>query len=682
VNSPNTFAFRVCLLFGVGVFFAVAATWQFIPRNGDENDDADLSAVESFDSTPDPAILAGRTGISLSSFTKAGETPWFGSGELTIASDLGERESIINRPGIVSISDITKSFITAFDGINLQSGLLEVTGTTNAVAGSFPMFGPSLGARLSRENPNAVTSSAIWLASPVDGDWNNSLNWSAGGPPNGATDTATFGSSNLTSIFLSNYTTVDSIVFNPGASAYTIAAGLTFSLTVNGAGITNNSGITQNFTTDGDGFNRGFIVFNSGTVSSTGGGAIVFTNNGGVTEFAGSSNAGNSTYINNGNAVAGSPSEVQFIASSHAGTGTFTSNGATATGALGGLTTFIGVSHGDTATFTSNGSTVNGANGGVTDFGGGSFADGATLIANAGSNGGLGGIISFSSVSTGGTSRVEVFGNGNLDLHLHTGSVTIGSLEGTGVVLLAGRNLTVGSNDLTTTFSGVIKDGSGYTNGSLTKIGTGTLTLTGANTYTGGTTINGGILAAGVGGLVSVSGTITVNSGGTLMLSGSGQHIGVNIPMTLNGGTFNTNGLSEGSPGSRGIGALTLTATSTIDFGAGASSVIEFGGLGTHTAGTVLQITNWNGVPVTGGNGDRLLFEGVATSFSTAYNQSDVSFNGVVGYDVIQFLAGDIPYYEVTAFAPIPEPSTWLGGGLVLGVLGWTLRRRFTLSKA
>ena len=187
--------------------------------------------------------------------------------------------------------------------------------------------------------------------------------------------------------------------------------------------------------------------------------------------------------------------------------------------------------------------------------------------------------------------------------------------------------------------------------------------------------IDGGTLAAGMGGLVSVSGTITVNSGGTLMLSGVGQHIGVNLPMTLNGGTFDTNGLSEGSPGFRGIGALTLTATSTINFGAGASSVIEFGGIGTHTASTILQIINWNGVPVTGGSGDRLLFQGFATAFASAYGQNDVSFNGVVGYDVIQFF-GDINYYEVTALAPVPEPGTWLAGALVLGVLGWTQRRR------
>ena len=73
----------------------------------------------------------------------------------------------------------------------------------------------------------------------------------------------------------------------------------------------------------------------------------------------------------------------------------------------------------------------------------------------------------------------------------------IGSIEGSGNYFLGSKTLIVGGNNLSTTVSGIIQDGGflGGIGGSLTKVGTGTLTLTGANTYSGGTNFNGGILA-------------------------------------------------------------------------------------------------------------------------------------------------------------------------------------------
>ena len=82
-------------------------------------------------------------------------------------------------------------------------------------------------------------------------------------------------------------------------------------------------------------------------------------------------------------------------------------------------------------TFINNGATVSGAVGGQTAFYETSSADSATLIANSGTGGGEGGQILFNETSTGDTSRIEVFGNGRLDVSGHNApGVTIGSIRG------------------------------------------------------------------------------------------------------------------------------------------------------------------------------------------------------------------------------------------------------------
>src|SRR5439155_171725 len=52
-----------------------------------------------------------------------------------------------------------------------------------------PLIG-SIAALLLCGTPPAFAGSATWLPFPGSGDWNNALNWSEGGPPNGPFDTA------------------------------------------------------------------------------------------------------------------------------------------------------------------------------------------------------------------------------------------------------------------------------------------------------------------------------------------------------------------------------------------------------------------------------------------------------------------------------------------------------------
>ncbi|XHR27508.1 MAG: autotransporter-associated beta strand repeat-containing protein [Chthoniobacteraceae bacterium] len=172
-------------------------------------------------------------------------------------------------------------------------------------------------------------------------------------------------------------------------------------------------------------------------------------------------------------------------------------------------------------------------------------------------------------------------------------SQTIGDLSGSGTVSLGSNRLTLNIGD--STFSGLIADGGigGGTGGSLTKRGSGTLTLTGTGTYTGGTIIDaGGTLALKnsaklySNGAVESNGVFDISQGTNQTigdLSGSGEvNLGSN-QLTLNlgnstfSGSINDGGIGEGTGGSlvkRGSGTLTLTGTSTYTGG----TVINTGG--------------------------------------------------------------------------------------------------------
>lgn len=389
----------------------------------------------------------------------------------------------------------------------------------------------------------ARAGSATWDLNPVSGNWDNPANWTPMTVPNSSTDTAAFGVSTTTDIFLPLLgfpgRELDGITFAPGASHFTITASADFfpSLTLSGVGITNNSGTTQNFVTQ----YAAEIDFVNG---ATAGSSTTFTNNGGQTRFLGNSSAADGTFINNSafsNSAQAGPGVIDIsggtaanatfinkgaifsgnsfggfvlIDSGTAANGTFINESGAVGGAKGGHTDIFGGTAGN-GTFINDGAAVSGGGGGVTEIAGHATADSAVLIANGGTSGGSGGAIFFENQSTGGTSRVEVFGNGFLDISGHDApGVTVGSIKGDGNVFLGFRNLTVGTNNMNTTFSGVIQDGgeNGGTGGSLTKIGSGTLILSGASTYSGGTRVTGDFATNSSGGVLQVDGSITSNT--------------------------------------------------------------------------------------------------------------------------------------------------------------------------
>src|SRR5215831_9488600 len=68
----------------------------------------------------------------------------------------------------------------------------------------------------------SLAGSATWLLSPQDSAWENANNWTAGGPPNGPSDIATFAHSSQTNVNISTSEEVNSIVFSSGSASFDV----------------------------------------------------------------------------------------------------------------------------------------------------------------------------------------------------------------------------------------------------------------------------------------------------------------------------------------------------------------------------------------------------------------------------------------------------------------------------
>lgn len=461
----------------------------------------------------------------------------------------------------------------------------------------------------------SFAGSATWDTNPGSDDWNTANNWTPAIVP---TETATFAASSITDIFVSADAGINAIVFDSGASAFVITTAPSVAFTISGSGITNSSGVTQNFVSGVDATgNAGSINFNgNATVNSL----TSFTTEanptgqvswGSSVAFNDSASAGNGVFYNNGAAVSSSLGGLTiFYGDATAADGVFVSNGGSVAGASGGATYFTQHSDAGNAVITANSATANGAGGGYITFQGDSLLDNATLIANGGLGGAEGGIISFGgyTATNNNRARIELFGNATMYVsQAFSRTVDIGSLEGKGIVSLSSRELQIGRNGLSTIFSGVIEDDGG--GGTLTKIGRGTLTLTGGNTFSGATTVMAGTLSVGtrrgsatgtgpvnvnagtLAGKGTISGAVTVGTG-----SGSGASLapGTNGPDTLtisNPLTFKADG-SYNCDLSLGRGKADQVNANGVTIESGAQFVFLPKGNQTLTIGTVFTVIN------------------------------------------------------------------------------------------
>ncbi len=247
---------------------------------------------------------------------------------------------------------------------------------------------------------------------------------------------------------------------------------------------------TANFTVG----HNALAVFSKGTTAAS----ATFTAIDGGATLLDEGTAANGTFVSEGSNAAdaaGGVTNLTYRAS--AGRGVFIANGGTANGAAGGTIIIAGTSTGSQGTFTINGGAVAGAEGAEMTLYDDATGGDAFITVNGGAHGNAGGALFFRGGSKGDTARIAVFGNGMMDESFHNlPRASAGSLEGDGSLFLGSLNLSVGGNNLSTTFSGVIQDGgmNGGSGGSVTKVGSGALTLSRANTYTGGTSVSAGSL--------------------------------------------------------------------------------------------------------------------------------------------------------------------------------------------
>ncbi len=218
--------------------------------------------------------------------------------------------------------------------------------------------------------------------------------------------------------------------------------------------------------------------------------------------------------------------------------------------------------------------------------------------------------------------------------------------------------------------------------------GSGTTVFTGSNSYQGATVIAGGTLQIDNNGTTTAgklggTASIAVNTGGTLLFSGSGsatRRINAGASVALGGGRISFGGLTGAS---EAAGALTLSANSALDFGSGNGNSLTFSTLA--LGGKSLTVNDWTGQryspsatndPGTDLTQDRLLF----TTNPSASQLSQISFynssNAFIGTGQEVTFGSEFEGSEFEV-VPVPEPSTILAGVGLLALLGVRERRRW-----
>ena len=440
-----------------------------------------------------------------------------GESSVTVYVD-GSGTAALNGPVIFEFSQngYVSGNYTLLTGNGVQNfnlGNLHYNAVGNfSLSGGFVVRGDSL---LFETAPPHVNYT--WTGGAGNGSWNAAANWASNQLPNGVI--AYFAGNNQTSVDTDTNQSVGGIVFNAGASPFTISNN-TITLAGN---IENDSTNTQTinsalllesnalFAADSGnlafggaisfGTNSTFLTISGANPTSitgniSGGGSLLMRGTGNLTLSGINTYTGN-TSINGGNLIVQGGAALPD-------TGTVTLNSANATFTIGTSET-IGSLQGGGTTSINTGQTLTIAQTGNTTYGGSITGAGALTkngsgaLTLSGTNSYLGNttINSGNLLLQGGYALLDTgivtLNSANATFTIGT-SETIGSLQGVGITAINdGETLTIAQTG-NTTYSGPIVGA-----GALGLTVNGTLTLSGNSTFSGGTILQTGTLVlAGV----------------------------------------------------------------------------------------------------------------------------------------------------------------------------------------
>ncbi len=430
----------------------------------------------------------------------------------------------------VGASDVYTNALTV--GAGVASGSTPLTATiTDSDGGTATVMVPL----------TILSATEAWDGGGTDNNWSDTANWVGGSSPLGG-DAITFaGTTRLTPVMDSSYA-LSAITFNSTAGDFIVTNAPGAVLTLEGAGITNNSANPQSL-------NVAINLSTAQTIDAASGNVTLSGNVSGASSLtlignnalglSGANTYGGGTTVGAGTVVVANNSAL--------GSGTVSLSGGSISNAAGASYSVpnnvavssaadVGVGPGDSLTL--SGLVSGGAN--LTKTGGGSL-----VLQNANSiSGGV--TVNAGALVVGNNSAA---GSGLLTL----GNATLANIAGNSyslaipVSLSGAASVNIGTNDALT-LSGIITN-----SGSLALIGAGTVTIPGgnANSYSGGTTLGAGTLIVGNTSISPLgSGTLTF-AGGTLADGGAAPVtlsnnivLVTNTTTHLNPTSFNGTGLT------------------------------------------------------------------------------------------------------------------------------------------